>query len=465
MLLSEIDSKKINNALHTRRSKPLSLRGNFSWTFIGDGTYNACQWAMLAVIAKLVAPAKVGEYSLALAITAPVIFFACLNLRQVQATDTHRTHSFGEYFGLRIIMLAFTVLVFAGIIGVIRPGKEAAVVIALVALAKLFDMVSDSMYGLMQQNERMDYISISRITQGILQLTIMAVVFYLTRSLIWATLTVAIGSGLVTAFYDIPMAARIANHVAHDNGAALPPPGHWLAVLKPSWQAPSLWTLGRLSLPLGFVSVLGMLNVNIPRYFVQDYSGASELGIFSAMWSMLHPIGMVTGSVIQSVMPRMARYYVESLHQFKRIVLILLSMAVFSGLLGVTLAHFFGRQVLSAFFRPEYASHPITFQWMMVAAGMIYVTAVLNGATNAARSFKLQPFVFSGAVSINTLVCYLLVPHYGVLGATWAYCCGSTVTMLGFALVTIAAVRSAERREAVRPPSVDSTVDTTPLQA
>jgi polysaccharide biosynthesis protein PslG len=36
-----------------KQLKPLTLRRNFSWTFIGNVVYTACQWGMLVVLAKL----------------------------------------------------------------------------------------------------------------------------------------------------------------------------------------------------------------------------------------------------------------------------------------------------------------------------------------------------------------------------------------------------------------------------
>ncbi|MGI8856402.1 MAG: hypothetical protein ACR2JW_11675, partial [Thermomicrobiales bacterium] len=50
-----------------------SLRANFSWTFVGNVVYAACQWGMLVVLAKLGSPEVVGQFALGLAITAPVI--------------------------------------------------------------------------------------------------------------------------------------------------------------------------------------------------------------------------------------------------------------------------------------------------------------------------------------------------------------------------------------------------------
>ena len=57
-----------------------SLRWNFSWTFVGNVVYSACQWAMLVVLAKIGNPEMVGQYGLAMAIATPVLALSTLQL-------------------------------------------------------------------------------------------------------------------------------------------------------------------------------------------------------------------------------------------------------------------------------------------------------------------------------------------------------------------------------------------------
>src|ERR1044072_4016691 len=69
------------------RRHSLSLRTNFSWTLAGNLIYSGCQWGVLIVLARLGSPEQVGQFALALAVTAPVIMLSNLQLRGVLATD------------------------------------------------------------------------------------------------------------------------------------------------------------------------------------------------------------------------------------------------------------------------------------------------------------------------------------------------------------------------------------------
>jgi hypothetical protein len=58
---------------------------------------------MIVLLTKLGSPEMVGQFALGLAVTAPIILFANLQLRSVQATDARQEFQFGHYFGLRLV--------------------------------------------------------------------------------------------------------------------------------------------------------------------------------------------------------------------------------------------------------------------------------------------------------------------------------------------------------------------------
>ncbi|MGD2165907.1 MAG: lipopolysaccharide biosynthesis protein, partial [Anaerolineae bacterium] len=97
----------------------LSLRANFSWTFVGNAIYAATQWGMLIVLAKLGSPEWVGQFALGLAITVPIMAFATLKTRLVQATDARHQYLFGDYLSLRLLTTgaAFLAILGAAILG------------------------------------------------------------------------------------------------------------------------------------------------------------------------------------------------------------------------------------------------------------------------------------------------------------------------------------------------------------
>src|SRR5258708_4046458 len=122
------------------RSSPhrLTLRTNFLWTLSGNVVYAGCQWGMLVVLAKLSTPQLVGEFALALAITAPIVLGAGLSLRSVQATDAASEYAFGDYLLVRLLTTIAAGVVIVGIVCLSSFGWARAAIILFVALCKAF---------------------------------------------------------------------------------------------------------------------------------------------------------------------------------------------------------------------------------------------------------------------------------------------------------------------------------------
>jgi O-antigen/teichoic acid export membrane protein len=426
---------------NTSINKPLSLTRNFSWTLIGTGLYAFCQWAMLVVLAKLCSTLMVGQFALALAITAPVFVFAGLNLRTVQVTDARRDFQFGDYLGLRLMSIAAALTFVFAIEIVSRHDVHLLMVVVMTAAAKALDLIGDALFGLQQQHERMDRIAISQMIRGGLQLLAVAAAAYVTRNVLWAVTGQAAVSLIVLLTFDLRNAGRLYQFPWPTRNPARYPTLVRLATLQFGiWR--NIRALIRVSFPLGLVAMLSSLIPNIPRYFIKAKLGTAELAVYSAMAYIMYVGGIAAGSLCQAAAARLARYYVEDLRQFRRLLLQLISIAAANGVIGVLAAVLWGRQFLTIMYRPEYAMYPTVFAWLMAAAGVAYVATALGFGLAAARKFDIQLPVYTCAVLVVLAACILLVPRYGLLGAAWAFLAGILTWCTGFTLVLAFAMRS-----------------------
>lgn len=412
-----------------QKSKPLSLRRNFSWTFIGNAVYAACQWGMLVVLAKLGSPEMVGQFTLGLAVTAPVIMFTNLHLRSVQATDAKQQFLFNDYLGLRLLSTVLALVIIATIAFISGYEKETLLVVLLVGLAKALESMSDLFYGLIQQHERMDRMAISLMIKGPLSLLMLAIGVIASGSIIWGAVGLVFAWSIVLVGYDIRSGVLILNRMP-----------------QPHWHLKTIMKLVWLALPLGFVMMLISLNTNIPRYLIEQYLGKRELGIFAALAYLMVAGRMVVSAVGESATPRLAKYYASGDSKaFRTLLLKLVGIATLLGSAGVLVAAFAGRQLLSIIYRPEYAEHTNLFVWLMVAAGISYISSFLGYAMTAARYFRIQMPLFSAVTATSSLACFWLLPKYGLLGAAIALIIAAVV-QIGISLgVIIYALQKLER--------------------
>lgn len=404
---------------------PLSLRKNLSWTFVGYAVYVLCQWGMVVVLAKLLSPAEVGRFALGLAVAAPVVLFANLGLRPLLATDARNRYAFADYLGLRLITTVCALLAIVGVTLLAGYPRETALVVVVVGMAKCVEAVSDIFYGLLQHRERMDRISKSMISKGLLSLTVLAGAVYLKDSVLWGAAGLVMAWAIVLISYDLRSSSLLMGRVP-----------------LPRWDARKLGQLALVSLPLGISVVLISLNANVPRYLVEHYLGERELGIFAAMAYPLVAGATVVGALGQSASPRLAKHYSErDFRAFRVLLAKLAGLGAVLGAVGLLVAAVAGKEILTIVYTPEYAERLNVFLLLMLGAGVTYVASFLGFGMTAARRLKPQVPLFLGVVSVTVALGIALVPRIGMMGAAVAFAIGMSVQVVGSAVILAAATR------------------------
>ncbi|WP_350019924.1 lipopolysaccharide biosynthesis protein [Priestia flexa] len=382
-----------------KEEKRLSLRKNFSWTLLGNGLYAFSQWFIVFILAKYGTPQMIGVYSMGLALSAPVLMMTNLQLRVVQATDFQNKYPFGIYFGLRILMtfLALTTIII--IMLFLNYNEQKFLIILIISLSRGIDALSDIVYGVAQKYERMDLMSRSRIIKSILIITIFPLCMWLWNDLLIGSIAILIISILCLLLIDV------VNAKGYDN-------------IKPLIEKRSFFYLIRTSLPLGIVLMLGSLYTNIPRYAIDSYLGAKELGYFTAVSYFIVAGQTVITSLTQPASPRLAKLYsIGDIKNFKGLLRKLCSAGLLLSLIGILASIVLGKEILTILYTAEYRSYHVLFVLLMLSTLFIYMGAFLGCGLTAARNFSVQPYIEGIATLISIIVCWLIIPLIGLNGA------------------------------------------------
>ncbi|HUO29943.1 MAG TPA: oligosaccharide flippase family protein [Bryobacteraceae bacterium] len=401
------------------------LKVDFAQVLSGNVLYFACQWLIVVALAKLGTPEQVGEYALGMAICAPILLFANLQLRALIASDVHDQFSLRQYFAFRLLSLVIALLVIAGIAVVAGSTPPKAAIIMVVCLAQSLDYIAETYYGWMQKYARLDRMARSQAIKGPLALTALCVVMYLTHSVLWAVLGLTAARLAVLLAWD----ARL----GYTGGSSLRFDRDFFRLDgNPRFLGPLL----KLSFPLGVISMTGGLSASIPRYFVEAFRGSAELGIFSAIASLLSTGTLVVSAFGQSVFLPVAEACARlDQSAFRTYVAAAAAVGAMLGGAGVLVAATFGRQILAHLFRPEYGLRQDVFVQLMIAGSASFAACAAGYVVTAARSITPQVPVLAAAALAAVVVCARLVPKYGLNGAADAVLVAALVQLAGTAVI------------------------------
>ena len=424
------------------------LLSNIAWMLVGNVAYGFSQWALLVALAKIGTIEMVGNFALAIAIVLPVLMFGSLSLRSIQITDYNGLYRFLEYVSLRLLSLVLSLFFILGF-GLIA-GYSRAVLLStlLIAGAKAFEYISDLLYGLLQQREDMVGVAISMALRATFSVAALSLGVFVTHSLVWGSAGLLLASAAVLFGYDIPK--TFADRKSRLSSVIRESVAYFRSLVTHRGDR-RLWKLALTGLPMGLVLMLVSLNLNIPRYFIQRHLGMAELGIFSAIATLLAAGGVVTNAVGQAAAPRLAKYFLTGNKRgFRSLLTTIVAASLGLGTLGFAGALFFGRPAMALIYRPEYSTRQDVLVWLMGASGLFYLGSTLGYAVTAVRCFAPQLPLFSAAAVTTGIGCFALVPRFGLRGAAMAILISAVVQCFGSAYLLRKSCRQAATELPIR---------------
>lgn len=373
---------------------------NFSWNFSGSLIYAMSQWFLLIIITKIGSPYYAGIYSLGLAFSAPLIMFINLNFRALQSTDLSLIYGFRSFKSARLIgIISFSIL-FLLIVFFSDYEFEIVIVLILIALNKIVESYSDLYYGLFQFNERLDLVSISTIIRGVIGTAFFGIGYYFFGKIEIALIFMLFIWILNLVVFDLKNSKQFLSTNPEPNVAG------------------RVKNLIKIGLPLGIVSFIASLSVNIPRLAIESYMTIEDLGYFASVFYMVLIIGKFMTSLANAILPRMARLYQNGnkIAFIKILVSISVFLIVFS-IIIIIISTFWGSEILQIAYGSEYAPYESLLVFIMIYGLFEYLGFVFEVALNAMKYYKFRLMVEITATSIMIITSIYFIPEMGLMGA------------------------------------------------
>ena len=423
----------MQNVPECRQKNRTSLRTDFGWSFAGNALYAGGQFAALTVLAKLVRPEMVGQYALGLALVYPIMQCSNLQLRAVMTSDVKQQTRFEYYFGLRLFTSTVALFATFGATRLLGYDWGLTAVILTVGVAYGVETVSDVYYARLQLHDGMSTIAKSMMARALLSTIALALVTYISGSVLWAVASVAAARFIVLMIYDSRRWEQGLDRSREEFSARHKPrPRFNLRV-----QAKLLWS----SLPLGIVLLFANLNSSIPTFFIKRELGERDVAVFVVIGFVISVGNMVVVSLGNSAFTRFTRAYAGGdITAFGSLLGKLLAFGAAFGCSGLILTKWAGREILTVLFRPEYAERSDLLPWITLTGAVLFMAQVLGFAMTAANLYHSQVVLNLLANLTLYAACSLLVGRQGLMGAIYAMLFAASVQLLG-SVVALAAAR------------------------
>ncbi len=435
---------------------PLStLRKSVAALGTANIVYGGCQWLIVVILARTCPTVEVGRFARGLAICGPVMMCTGLQLRTLLATDSAGEFALADYVRARLLMLALA----AGGIFVIcfwvGYAPADVLVISLVAAVKAVEGTGNLIYGYFQKTDNILRIAKSMLMKGPAMAAGAAVGGAITHNASGAVLGLLAGIGLLSLAYDFPVCLRLIRSTKHSRQPAMKPCANdnayrtettndsaGLSGQRGAGSRHAVARLIRKGMSPGVVVGLNSLNVNVPRYFVDGWLGASSLGVFAALASLMRIGSYLELALVQSTQSRLARLIRNGeFERFQRLLLKTIALVAVVGVTMIALVLAAGEWILATAYGEPFAAYAQPLVTLVFAGAIGQLAGILKGATDASRNYVQQIPIFLVSLVVAVLAGWLLVPRYGLQGAALAVVAAKLSLLIGYLSILTLAIR------------------------
>jgi O-antigen/teichoic acid export membrane protein len=368
----------------------------------GNAAYALAQLGVLVVLARETSPSEVGEYALALAVTAPIQLGIGLRLRTVRAVDAGAT-PFSTYLRLGMILGALAAVLGTAIGALIARSPHFVAIVAVLAVAKSVEGLIDVCYGEYQRQDRLAAIAASQLLRA-----------GLTISLVFWGVHIAGLLGALTAMllgWSAQLWLLDARRVAHSNAFTV----------GDHSRSSTMGALVRRSWPLGLAAAIASLTVSMPRVVVSGLLDSAALGVLAVLSYPTIAVTLFANSVGQANVRELALKF--DAQNRRALWSALWPMLAATGLLGIGgtgVIMLLGEDGVERVLGAAYASHFDVLLMLLLAATLAgFATNVYYLLVSTGR-FTLQPLVIGATVLVSTPVVYVATLHLGLMGTASA---------------------------------------------
>lgn len=412
-----------------------SLVSGFRWLLAGSVATALSQWGALALVARWGTPYMLSAYAVALSIGSVAFALANLDLRTLQVTDHAESIPFSSYFRLRLLLSLLAVAASFAFGLFTASGFFPLAAILIVASGRVFESLSDVVYGRLQMAGLLHRIGLSQVFRAGLALGTLYVSLRLEIDALGAIAAGVSASMFIFVIFDMPGLRRLGIRF-----------GGWQ--LSPS---PHVGELIRAGGPLTLVAALVAAAAAMPRLVSARESDPALAGVVTALTYMAVAPNLIMTALGQAGMRTLAVHAAQGDRRgYLAGVMRLLTMAAGLGLIVVLGGLLAGPWLLRILYGNRFAGYGQELVYFLSAGVLSYLNAGIGYSLSPARIFRPQVPMMAVVCLVSYFACSAWIPRWGIAGAAAGWAAALFVQLLwGAVLVWTARPALPARREAL----------------
>ncbi|MGB4957408.1 MAG: hypothetical protein WBO49_03090 [Candidatus Saccharimonas sp.] len=382
-------------------------RKDYFWNTLGVFLQNAISPLLLIVVTRVNGIYDSGIFSYAFSIAILFWAIAMWGGRTYQVSDVQKEFSHKNYIIARIITGVAVIAITLGFIAINNyDGVKAHLLIALTVM-KVLESMADVFYGILQSHRKLYIAGKSLTYKAVLGAAVFVLLDFVTHNLFLASWGIVAVNIVFLVVYDIRLSKK-QETISLLRGNTTKQLGKALNILK-------------RCTPIFFVTLLAMLSLNIPRYFL-DIHHPDKMGYFGVIAMPITLIVLIVSFILQPKVVELSQLYASNqrvlfAHEIKKILALTMSIGIV--LFGVTFL--VGVPILNVVFGVDFSNFHTELMVMIVGGILNSLVSVFMNILVIMRQIYSQLIILATTCGGLAIFGGEIVLHQGFMGAVMAF--------------------------------------------
>lgn len=395
---------------------------------LGSVCWGALFPILTIVSTQVIGPEEAGKFNMAFTTATLLLYLGNYGVKTFQVSDIDEMHSFASYRIQRLLTCLLMLLCGFGFCALHGYSQEMVLISAGAYGFRAVDALADVYEGRLQQADKLYLAGISQAVRSAFAVLCFTVLLVLTRSLVHASIALAIAGILTLFLLTIPL-TRLETDT--------PRPARMIEIHE----------LFTECFPAFLALFLFALIEAIPKYAMEGVLPYESQVVFSAIYFPAQAILMVVGFVYRPQLVRLANIWADTNKRarFDLIVVAMLVVSVLITLAGLAFAKWLAVPLNSLLYATDFEAYRTAQYLMIIAGGMTGIIDFLYQVITVLRQQALATRIYLVVTALITVASIVLVRLVGFMGAVWSYF-GAMAILLGALLVLYLLVRTGKKQ-------------------
>ncbi|WP_204189566.1 lipopolysaccharide biosynthesis protein [Mammaliicoccus sciuri] len=367
---------------------------NLSYVFLANISNAISKFLFIILISKFLTNVELGQYTLALAVTAPITLLFNMKLRSYIISEDKV-----NYIHLKKIrnITNFIAMIIVIIVS-LTFYKEFFLVFILVAVIKVLEMNSEFYQGFPNKEKFFQTPAKLMVLRTVSITLIFGVYIYETKSLILALIAQCILQFIILLF-EKKINMGLVSH-------------------KKYKEQKNVKAILLTIIPLGIVQFLMSFSSSIPKYILNNFADIAIIGIFSGIIYLITIVNLFMSTLNQTLLPYIKSKYKRNKKEFNKTINVYCNaLFLIISVLLVICSHVFGEYLLRVIFNEGFVKYKFllvisSFIIFFNMSGWMYDSGLL-----IVKKIKYQPLFLVISMIITFVLGLFLIEKYMLFGA------------------------------------------------